>query len=697
MRAVRLLSLLAVLSLLLAALIGSTVCAQDDAQPVFGQIVLRGVFDCFEEGLQTDKGETVYCETSAVVFVDTQIIFASDKPIPGDGRSSVFSFPYAGSGQIGDARTYLTAAPLLSAIKYEDMTLTLDGQYVIASTGFDRVRKNSNEWDGYNTLLVWPVGNPDQVKVVAVTTNEGITSSVRLRDRISQALTTSEFPEGVPYFKVEGITTLPDNRLLLGIREMGAFYGDFDYVVKILAAPYEIVDGEMTLTGDFKKIYDFNPTTECSICQKTVALSSIEYDKYNDRLYLLTSFETKETDECLGAYLWTLSLADLEAKRAPALVLNDVNHPLLFAHKGEGVTVLGRDSVLVAHDDDRVLGRDNVMNPETQFSRAANQAAYTLVTLTGAAPESVPADGTVPRAPLDTTKEVPMAFIPYLAGIVALLLAWVLYGLLAGTWNIWKLVTGTDGRASTSKLQWFLWTVVVVFAYVAIWAAGAQEGNLAPISEIPQNLLIAMGLSVTTMAAAKGITVSYVNSGRVIKTNADPGEKKDTGLGPLVSSDEHAPDLSKMQMMIWTLVAIAIYVFAVVEQIRSGHVLPDIDPTLMVLMGLGQGAYLGKKLVTTITPRLTGLSPVEGNPGTQITILGMAFGAEQAGSLVTMDRKSFEPQGLQWADSQIQFTLPQTPPSGQPWKPGQRVIFGVIVGGQESVNTLPFTVTVPQE
>lgn len=288
-----------------------------------------------------------------------------------------------------------------------------------------------------------------------------------------------------------------------------------------------------------------------------------------------------------------------------------------------------------------------------------------------------------------------MALIPYVAGLVALLLAWVLYRLMAGTWNIWKLVTGADGRPSTSKLQWFLWTVVVVFAYVAIWTAGALEGNLTPITEIPQNLVIAMGLSVTTMAAAKGITVSYVNSGRVIKTSAEPGEKKDTGLGPIVSSDERLPDLSKIQMVIWTLIAIVIYLFAVVGQIRSGHALPDIDPTLMVLMGLGQGAYLGKKLVTTSTPRLTGLSPVEGNPGTQITIMGMGFGGEQAGSLITMDRSPFQPQGLQWADTEIQFTLPQKPPSGQAWKPGQRVIFGAIVGGQESVTTLPFTVTLP--
>jgi hypothetical protein len=47
--------------------------------------------------------------------------------------------------------------------------------------------------------------------VVAATTNGGFTSSVCLRDQISQALTTTEFPEGVPYFRVEGIAILRDD------------------------------------------------------------------------------------------------------------------------------------------------------------------------------------------------------------------------------------------------------------------------------------------------------------------------------------------------------------------------------------------------------------------------------------------------------------------------------------------------------
>jgi hypothetical protein len=62
-------------------------------------------------------------------------------------------------------------------------------------------------------------------------------------------------------------------------------------------------------------------------------------------------------------------------------------------------------------------------------------------------------------------------------------------------------------RASTFKLQRFMWTVVVVLAYVAIWAARALGGNFDPITGIRQNPLIAMGLTVTTMAAPKPLTV----------------------------------------------------------------------------------------------------------------------------------------------------------------------------------------------
>jgi hypothetical protein len=53
-------------------------------------------------------------------------------------------------------------------------------------------------------------------------------------------------------------------------------------------------------------------------------------------------------------------------------------------------------------------------------------------------------------------------------------------------------------------------------------------------------------------------------------------------------------------MIAWTLIAIVTYLIAVASRIHTNNVrgLPNIDSALMVLMGLGHGAYLGKKLVS---------------------------------------------------------------------------------------------------
>jgi hypothetical protein len=277
-------------------------------------------------------------------------------------------------------RTYQTAAALRNAIKYEDMTITPDSKYIFATTGFDRIKSDSSEWNGYNTVMYWPAGSVEEVKVVEASTTDDVVSSVNLREKISLALKTPDFPDGVPYFKVESLAAIPGNQLLFGIRELGVRYDTFVYSFKIIAVSYQITEGDFSFTSDFEMVYDFDTETS-SQSRQTTALSSIEYDPFNDRLYMLTSFENEETDEGLGGYLWTLPLTDLHSGSAPSLVMKASGEPLLFAHKPEGVTVLDENSVLIVHDDDRVLGRENVENTETQFSRAPNQAAYTLLSL----------------------------------------------------------------------------------------------------------------------------------------------------------------------------------------------------------------------------------------------------------------------------------------------------------------------------
>ncbi len=156
---------------------------------------------------------------------------------------------------------------------------------------------------------------------------------------------------------------------------------------------------------------------------------------------------------------------------------------------------------------------------------------------------------------------------------------------------------GADGRASTSKLQFTLWTVVVLYSYIGLWIARAHLGHAEALSDIPRNVLIALGLSVTTATAAKGITVSYMDNSKLVK-DANAVANKKLGWGAVFTDDGGIPDLSKIQLITWKLVAIFIYLLMVLGLLGTKVTdptklaLPDIDTSLMVLMGLSGGAYL---------------------------------------------------------------------------------------------------------
>lgn len=136
-----------------------------------------------------------------------------------------------------------------------------------------------------------------------------------------------------------------------------------------------------------------------------------------------------------------------------------------------------------------------------------------------------------------------------------------------------------------------------------------------------------------------------------------------------------------------------------IQALKPGEALPklpDIDGALMVLMGLGQGAYLGKKLTTTLQARLSGLSAGSGKPGDEIKLSGSSFGDQQNGSLITIDNAPFQANipASDWSDTLIKFKIPEKQLNGEDWpKEGRVIRFGLIVAGQESVNQLPFTVT----
>ena len=149
------------------------------------------------------------------------------------------------------------------------------------------------------------------------------------------------------------------------------------------------------------------------------------------------------------------------------------------------------------------------------------------------------------------------------------------------------------------------------------------------LSTIPVNLLTVLGFSTATAAAAKGITSGFVQTGKMTKPGALPGEPgKNTG--GIFQDDGGSPELAKIQMIGFTIIAIGIFLATVIHQIAIGDVtdgLPNIDASLMVLMGISSGGYLGKKLVTFGTPMLYPPSPETGPPGTTVTLRGSSMGS----------------------------------------------------------------------
>ena len=286
-------------------------------------------------------------------------------------------------------------------------------------------------------------------------------------------------------------------------------------------------------------------------------------------------------------------------------------------------------------------------------------------------------------------------------GLYAVLVLWVLASGVAGKYWPIGLITGEDGRLSLSKTQIAIWTAVVAYAYVTLYTARAFLTNdLHAIDVIPNNVLIALGFSVVTAIGAKAITVNKIGTSQIQKTD----KVTPPALGDLVAGDDGHPDLTKIQLLFWTLVSVAIYVtlthaalwhfFETPAHCVPGPTclnLPDIDPVLMVLMGLSHGTYLGGKLTQVDLPRITGIAPPSGRAATLIVLSGVDFGT--APGTVYLGGKAYWGASPAWTDTAITFAWPAADAAGTPWVPGTSVAITVVAGGQSAQGAASFTVT----
>jgi hypothetical protein len=320
-------------------------------------------------------------------------------------------------------------------------------------------------------------------------------------------------------------------------------------------------------------------------------------------------------------------------------------------------------------------------------------------------------------------------------GVFVLVLAYAVSVAVTGSLNPLALAVGDDGRLSLSKTQTLFWTFIVLYAFAALYAndvaycsksqsacvaAAAARANAAggtttadapaggttttttntpalganaliPIN-FPGSVLLLLGFSVTSLIAAAGIARSQIASG----VRADRRVTTDMSPKWLVQSDDGRVDLTRFQVVLWTLVAAGVFLSDTQLLLNMGTLqlsLPDVGSALVLLMGLGQAAYVGGKLVVTPKPMIFRLSPAHapvspaGGPAVPVKVIGAGFGPQSPTSSLLVNGAALPDANItSWADTLITFTVPPTQPANSlPWpQPSAPAKISVAVGSSQS-------------
>jgi len=174
--------------------------------------------------------------------------------------------------------------------------------------------------------------------------------------------------------------------------------------------------------------------------------------------------------------------------------------------------------------------------------------------------------------------------------------------------GIKELLRTADGRMSVSLTQAFLWTLAVG-ASVLMYGVSRLE-----VPDIPVSLWVLMGMS-----AATGVIGHYqadsVNKERV--SRGATAKREAASLKQLVmvklpdGTDD--PDLSKAQLLFWTVITLAIFIM----KSYTAGTLWDVPESLLVLMGISQMGYVSRQQTIIQLERKSsqgGQTPKAGEP-----------------------------------------------------------------------------------
>ena len=179
------------------------------------------------------------------------------------------------------------------------------------------------------------------------------------------------------------------------------------------------------------------------------------------------------------------------------------------------------------------------------------------------------------------------------------------------------LITGYDGRRSTSKTITFAWTFVVAWMLITVGLVAARSGaSFTDLLKNTSNLyLVLLGGPYAAAIIAKVSVTNGVQTGRIQKTPAST-----TGPSDIVSDDTGSTDLYDFQYTLFNLVALVIVIF--LFGAHPGKGFPGIPDFLAILTGGSAAAYTVNKGLTSNAPSISDVQPGTARIGDTATITG---------------------------------------------------------------------------
>jgi hypothetical protein len=164
------------------------------------------------------------------------------------------------------------------------------------------------------------------------------------------------------------------------------------------------------------------------------------------------------------------------------------------------------------------------------------------------------------------------------------------------------LISAGSGRISLTNLQLTLWTIVILSLLSGFFFARLFGGvNDALGFDIPSDLLVVMGISVSSTVVSTGIAKSPATPGRSAVSAS--GAKVSQALTSTSGAGDDTVDIARFQNFWFTFFAVVAYIGLAIAFI-SGRTLdqlsslPNFNQSLNVLLGISHVGYLARKSFT---------------------------------------------------------------------------------------------------